>query len=263
VPLASGRLVRGTITGKNLWSDGKETGQEVASLNPMFGTDVAGVRRGDREVHTTAGGQLIGGRITSIFIVFIVIIVIIVIIGIMQMNETLEDVTNYFQDARPSDELVSNSTGALRDGRMASLVVVVKPTACLHLGHQVVGAREMHRGVEVRCHITKASTAILRSRAENPRFIVEGTARKRDRLVGSDIAGLQNSCEVVVLIIRSQSGGRVSRVANPTVVARILASVIMAEKALTYKRGAEKTGAATEAARIRRATLHACIVRGQ
>jgi hypothetical protein len=160
-----------------------------------------------------------------------------------------------------SCELVgSKIPGALRDGRMAPLGVV-EPTACL--GHQVVGAREGHRGVEVRRHSTKAGIAILRSRAENPRFIVEGTARKRDRLVGSDIAGLQNSCEVVVLIIRSQSGGRVSRVANPTVVARILASVIMAEKALTYKRGAEKTGAATEAARTRRATLHACIVRGQ
>jgi hypothetical protein len=162
-----------------------------------------------------------------------------------------------------SCELVgSKIPGALRDGRMAPLGVV-KPTACL--GHQVVGAREGHRGVEVRRHSTKAGIAILRSRAENPRFIGEGTARKRDWRAGSDIAGLQNSCEVIVLIIWGQSGGRVgvSRVANPTVVARILASVVMSDKAPTYERGAEKTGVATEAARIRRATLDACIVGGK
>jgi hypothetical protein len=47
------------------------------------------------------------------------------------------------------------------------------------------------------------------------------------------------------------------------VVAVILTSVVIAEKASTYERGAEKTGAETEAAKTRRATLDARIVGGQ
>ena len=47
------------------------------------------------------------------------------------------------------------------------------------------------------------------------------------------------------------------------VVARILASVVIAEKAPTYETGAEKTGEETAAARARRATLDARIVGSQ
>ena len=137
-----------------------------------------------------------------------------------------------------SGELVgSNTTGALSVGW---------PTACLHLG-EVVVAREGHVGVEVPRHITRADTAILRSRGEGP-VDVKGTAR--DQLLGSDIAGLQNSRRL----------RREDVPPRTTAEARILASVVIAEKAPTYETGAEKTWTETEAARTRRATLDARIV---
>ena len=45
----------------------------------------------------------------------------------------------------------------------------------------------------------------------NPRFVVKGTARKRDQLLGNDIAGLQKSREEVVCIIPSH-GLNIARV---------------------------------------------------
>jgi hypothetical protein len=179
-----------------------------------------------------------------------------------------------------SRELVgSNTAGALSAGRTA-LVGVAKPTACLHLG-QVVAAREGHIGVEVPRHVIRAGTATFRSRGEGP-VDVKGTAR--DQLLGSNIAGLQKSRELrredVPRLIRGQGGDRFSRVcpftsraASTTVVARILASVVITKEAPTYETGAEATGAEatgaekpgaeTEAARTRRATFDARIVRGQ